>query len=386
FARDRRVRRARSVTGLASDAHLGPRGRVAVRRRIEVLHQVGGVAVDAGDVPDLTQVVIGIVWNRRDLLPVDPSLRFVVPEDRKDVDAAVGELREIALKAAGAERVMNLEGLGRPSGRFRNRDEVTAVAPLERVAAAVLGEPDRRRIAPRCRRGAELALDQRLGDRLRHLHVQRPPPGVVRRLMTALARLRSEVGRCRRRRGRPGERHRDDQRHHGETDQNAGHEVTIMPAVTLRPLSSGELAIWNSESGIWNSYAHPTIRLLLAGMISVHVTAASLAATAQVTGSARTALATVEEVRTRRPVVDVGPDDFVVQEGAEAREVLSVRAADYPVVLMIDSGAAADDLSAIRKASKRFLERLGSERPVAVGIFDGGARMLAGFDADRSAL
>src|SRR5436190_1071371 len=60
-----------------------------------------------------------------------------------------------------------------------------------------------------------------------------------------------------------------------------------MPAVTLRPLSSRKLAIWNSESGIWNSYAHPTIRLLLAGIISVHVTAASLPATAQVTGSAR---------------------------------------------------------------------------------------------------
>jgi hypothetical protein len=159
-----------------------------------------------------------------------------------------------------------------------------------------------------------------------------------------------------------------------------------MPAVTLRPLSSGKLAIWNSEFGIWNSYAHSAIRLLLAGIISAHLTALTLAATAQVTGSARTALATVEDVRTRRPVVDVGPDDFVVQEGADAREVLSVRAADYPVVLMIDSGAAADDLSAIRKASKRFLERLGSERPVAVGIFDGRARMLAGFDADRSGL
>jgi len=135
-----------------------------------------------------------------------------------------------------------------------------------------------------------------------------------------------------------------------------------MPAVTLWPLRS----------------------FLLLSLACL--TAQSLAPAAQVIGSARTALATVEDIRTGRRVVDVGADDFVVQEGAEEREVLSVRPADYPVVLMIDTGAAADDLVAIQKAAKRFLERLGSERPAAAGTFDGRARMLSGFDSDRSAL
>src|SRR5947207_858196 len=304
--RHRRVRGARSVTRFAADAHLGPCGRVAVRRRIKVLDQVGGVAVDARDVPDLTQVVIGIVRDRRNLLPVDPSLRFVVPEDGQNVDAAVGQLREIALKAPRAERVMDLERLGRPFGRFRDGDEVAAVASVEGIAASVLAQSNGRRTTSLCR-GTEVALDLRLRDRLGHLDVKRPPPRVVGRLMTALARLGSQIGRFRCGRRRRRERDRDEQRHRGETDQDAAHGVTIMPAVTLWPLRS----------------------FLLLSLACL--TAQSLAPAAQVIGSARTALATVEDIRTGRRVVDVGADDFVVQEGAEEREVLSVRPADYPV-------------------------------------------------------
>jgi hypothetical protein len=123
------------------------------------------------------------------------------------------------------------------------------------------------------------------------------------------------------------------------------------------------LIIWNLETGILDSRF-----------------------SGQVTGSARTALAIVEDIRSRRPLIDLGADDFVVQEGVDGREVLSVRPADYPVVVMIDATISADDLPLVRKAAKRFLEKLGSERPVALGSFDGHARMLAGFDADRSAL
>jgi len=135
------------------------------------------------------------------------------------------------------------------------------------------------------------------------------------------------------------------------------------------------LLIWNVEFGIWNSYPHSKFQIPNSKFSS-----------AQVTGSARTALAIVEDIRSRRQLIDLGADDFVVQEGADAREVLSVRPADYPVVVMIDATVPADDLPLVRKAAKRFLERLGTERPVALGSFDGHAHMLAGFDADRSAL
>ncbi|PYR25684.1 MAG: hypothetical protein DMF98_11385 [Acidobacteria bacterium] len=101
------------------------------------------------------------------------------------------------------------------------------------------------------------------------------------------------------------------------------------------------------------------------------------------TGSARTALAIVEDARTRQPVLDVGVDDFVVQEDAESREILSVRAADYPVVLIIDTGGSSDDLPLVQKAAKRFVERLGSQRPIAIGTLSS-PTLLAGFDAGRT--
>jgi hypothetical protein len=82
-------------------------------------------------------------------------------------------------------------------------------------------------------------------------------------------------------------------------------------------------------------------------------------------------------------VLDVGVDDFVVQEDAESREILSVRAADYPVVLIIDTGGPADDLPLVQKAAKRFVERLGSERPMAIGTLSS-PTLLTGFEADRT--
>ena len=46
------------------------------------------------------------------------------------------------------------------------------------------------------------------------------------------------------------------------------------------------------------------------------------------TGASRTALASITDPR-NTPLVDVGADDFVIQEGGAAREILSVRPADY---------------------------------------------------------
>jgi hypothetical protein len=102
------------------------------------------------------------------------------------------------------------------------------------------------------------------------------------------------------------------------------------------------------------------------------------------TGASRFALVTVLDPR-GRPVVDVGADDFVIQEAGAAREVLSVRPADYPVVVMLDTGIdARADFAMMRKAAEHFIDRIGP-RPLAIGTFGGTPKMIAGFDDDRAA-
>ena len=100
------------------------------------------------------------------------------------------------------------------------------------------------------------------------------------------------------------------------------------------------------------------------------------------TGASRFALASVLDPR-NRPVVDVGADDFVIQEAGVAREVLSVRPADYPVVVMIDTGIDARvDFGMMKRAAEHFIERIGP-RPLAIGTFGGAPKMIVGFDDDR---
>src|SRR5262245_58205007 len=109
-------------------------------------------------------------------------------------------------------------------------------------------------------------------------------------------------------------------------------------------------------------------------------------AAAQQQGASRIALATVTDPR-NRPIVDVDADDFVIQEGTAAREILSVHVADYPVVLMIDTGAAARaDWPNIHKAALRFVDRVGRQRPVALGTFGGTPQLVSTFDDARDAL
>src|SRR5437773_1288425 len=99
------------------------------------------------------------------------------------------------------------------------------------------------------------------------------------------------------------------------------------------------------------------------------------------TGASRTALAIVSDAK-NRAIVDVGADDFVIQEGGQPREVLSVRVADYPVVIMLDTGADARvDFAMMRKAVERFIGRLGT-RPIAIGTFSDAPKMLTSFDDD----
>jgi hypothetical protein len=107
---------------------------------------------------------------------------------------------------------------------------------------------------------------------------------------------------------------------------------------------------------------------------------AALAPQAQ-TGASRLILAAVTDPR-GRPLLDVGADDFVVQEGAAVREILSVRVADYPIVVMLDPSAGAD-LPLLQKAAAHFIERLGNDRPVMVGTLGPAPRLLTRFDDDR---
>jgi hypothetical protein len=103
------------------------------------------------------------------------------------------------------------------------------------------------------------------------------------------------------------------------------------------------------------------------------------------TGASRVSLAVVTDPR-NRPIVDIGADDFVIQEAGAARDVLSVRPADYPVVILFDTSAGArDDVATIRKAVERFIDRIG-DRPVAVGTFGDTPVMITTFEDDRSAL
>jgi hypothetical protein len=102
------------------------------------------------------------------------------------------------------------------------------------------------------------------------------------------------------------------------------------------------------------------------------------------TGSSRVVLATVAD-KGNRPLVDLGPDDFIVREAGDAREIFAVRLADYPVVLLVDTGSAArGDFDTIRKAATHFIARIGGQRPLAVGTLGDPPAMLTTFDDDRA--
>ena len=100
------------------------------------------------------------------------------------------------------------------------------------------------------------------------------------------------------------------------------------------------------------------------------------------TGASRTALAIVSDPR-NKPLVDVSADDFVIQEGGAARDILNVRPADYPLVVLLDTGAdARADLPVMQKAVLHFIERIG-QRPLALGTFGDMPKILTTFEDDR---
>ena len=117
---------------------------------------------------------------------------------------------------------------------------------------------------------------------------------------------------------------------------------------------------------------------------------ASLAAIAlgpavQQIADSRTALVTVTDQRTRF-IVDLGPDDFVITERGQPREILDARMADYPIVVLIDTGAAAaQSFDDMRKAVGKFIARLGP-RPIALGTLGDPPAIVATLDDDRKVL
>ena len=76
---------------------------------------------------------------------------------------------------------------------------------------------------------------------------------------------------------------------------------------------------------------------LLLALAAVQTAAAQPGSTEPQTGASRVALATVTDAR-NRPIVDISEDDFVIQEAGAAREVLSLRPSDYPIIVLVDTG------------------------------------------------
>jgi len=119
------------------------------------------------------------------------------------------------------------------------------------------------------------------------------------------------------------------------------------------------------------------------------VLAAALAALAlgagQQAGASRFALATVSDAH-GKAVVDVGADDFVIEEGGSAREILDVRVADYPLVLVLDNGRGARaDFASIRSAAARFIDRMGP-RPIALVTTAPAPALVTTFEDERESL
>ena len=122
--------------------------------------------------------------------------------------------------------------------------------------------------------------------------------------------------------------------------------------------------------------------VLLSLLLAISSSPAAAQSADSQTGASRIALASVTDPR-NRPLVDVSADDFVIQEAGVAREVLSVRPADYPIVVLVDTGnLATADFQLMQKAAAHFIERIG-QRPIALGTLGGAPKMLTTFEDER---
>src|SRR2546430_9687465 len=104
---------------------------------------------------------------------------------------------------------------------------------------------------------------------------------------------------------------------------------------------------------------------MILSLLVTLIAAAPGGAAGQQTADSRTALVTVADARNRF-IVDLGPDDFVITERGQPREILDARMADYPVVLLIDNGGAARErFHDMQKAAAPVIARL---RPPALAL------------------
>ena len=60
--------------------------------------------------------------------------------------------------------------------------------------------------------------------------------------------------------------------------------------------------------------------------------------------TSRVVLATVRGAL-NQPLITLGPDDFLVREAGQPREVLAAWIADYPVIVLIDDGVRGGKIS-----------------------------------------
>jgi hypothetical protein len=138
-------------------------------------------------------------------------------------------------------------------------------------------------------------------------------------------------------------------------------------------------------------FSSQTCRVVAVSLLPLHLGVAgvrglstvALGQQLQQTATGRIVLASVVDAR-NRPLVAVGPDDFLVTENGQPREVLDVHVADYPVVVVLDDTAAEPErLAAMKAAVTRFVTRIG-ERPVALAVLSKPDGFLASFDDARA--
>ena len=131
----------------------------------------------------------------------------------------------------------------------------------------------------------------------------------------------------------------------------------------------------------------PAVRTNVVKGAIASIVATALAAGAPVRAgqqaASRLVLTSVTDARSQ-PLVDLGPDDFVISENGDQREVVSVYPADYPIVVLVDNSAGASgNLAPIREAVVRFLSRVG-QRFVALGTLADPPALLTSIDDERS--
>ena len=117
---------------------------------------------------------------------------------------------------------------------------------------------------------------------------------------------------------------------------------------------------------------------------ALNASAQTLPTANQLTTGGKTLLVTVVD-RTGRSIVDLGPDDFVVTEDGDERELVDVHVADYPIAILLDDSASPTVYGSIRTGVERFIGRVG-ERPVAVGLLSQPSQLIASLGDERSAV